>query len=395
MIPARRERFNQDFSLLRYRHFKSAVGRRAGVEIDFRLCETPCFFPASLLNRLVDVSRELLDQLFGNAAYLKAADAIVPPAFQLASRETRPTFVCVDFGLVKTDAGFEGRLVELQAFPSLYGFQLALAETARDWYHLDDLQLFLGGLTREQYVEIVGRAILNGHDPAQVVLMEIDPTRQKTRPDFEVTAQLWGVRAIDVRAVVKRGRKLFYRRDGVETPIARIYNRVIPDELSRSTLKLPFDYRDELDVEWAGGPDWFFRISKFSIPWLKHPWVPLTHYLNNLGGIPPDRDEWLIKPLFSFAGGGIVFSPSDLDLEKIPFDARSQYVLQRRVHFTPAIETPHGPTQAEIRIMLVRDGDGYRAVIPLVRMSRGKMVGVDYNKGFEWVGASAALIESS
>src|SRR5262249_38069463 len=230
-----------------------------------------------------------------------------------------------------------------------------LAETAMEMYGLHDLELFLGGLTRAQYAETVGRAILNGHDPTEVVLMEIDPARQKTRPDFEMTAQIWGVRAIDVRAVTKRGRKLFSRRDGVETPIARIYNRVIPDEVIRSGVTLPFSYGDELDVEWAGGPDWFFRISKFSIPWLRHPWVPLTHYLSNLGGLPPDPEEWLLKPLFSFAGGGIIFAPSDQAFAKIQFEARSQFILQRRVAFTPVIETPHGLTQAEIRIMFVRE----------------------------------------
>jgi hypothetical protein len=395
MIPARRERFNREFSLLKYRNFTRALARRTGVDIEFRLSETPCFFQASLLDRLVEVSQQLIRQLLSNAAYWEAARAIVPPEFRVTGGETLPTFLAIDFGLVKTDAGFEGRLVELQAFASLYGFQLALAETAKETYGLDDVGMFLGGMTRDQYVAAVGQAMLNGHDPAQVVLMEIDPARQKTRPDFEVTNQIWGVRAIDIRGVTKRGRKLFYRRDGVETPIARIYNRVIPDELIRSGRTLPFKYGDEIDVEWASGPDWFFRISKFSIPWLKHPWVPLTHYLSNLGGLPPDREDWLIKPLFSFAGGGIIFAPTDRDFARIAPDARSQYVIQRRVAFTPVIETPHGPTQAEIRIMFVREGDGYRAVMPLVRMGRGKMMGVDYNKGLEWVGASAALIEPS
>jgi hypothetical protein len=59
------------------------------------------------------------------------------------------------------------------------------------------------------------------------------------------------------------------------------------------------------------------------------------------------------------------------------------------------IATPAGATQAEIRIMFVRDGDALRAVMPLVRMGRGRMMGVDHNKGLEWVGASAALIDQS
>jgi len=395
MIPVWRERFNREFSVLRYRNFVRQLERRVGVAIEFRLSETPCFFPGVLLDRLVAVSQDLIGQLLGNPAYRRAADAIVPPAFRVASGEPLPTFLQVDFGLVATERGIEGRLVELQAFPSLYGFQVALAETSRDVYGLESLGMFLGDLTREQYLAIVGRAIRGDHDPAEVVLMEIDPARQKTRPDFEVTHQLWGVRAIDVQAVSKQGRRLLYRRDGVLTPIARIYNRVIPDELGRSGRALPFDYRDDLEVEWTGGPDWFFRISKFSLPWLKHPWVPLTHYLSNLGAVPPDREEWILKPLFSFAGGGIIFGPTDRDLAAIPPDARGQYVLQRRVAFTPVVATPHGPTQAEIRIMFVRDGDGFRAVMPLVRMGRGRMMGVDHNKGFEWVGASAALVDRS
>jgi hypothetical protein len=192
--------------------------------------------------------------------------------------------------------------------------------------------------------------------------------------------------------VIKDGRRLFYQRDGALTPIRRIYNRVIPDELARSGAPMPFDYRDDLDVEWIGGPDWFFRISKFSIPWLRHPWVPETHFLSDITTMPTDRDEWLLKPLFSFAGGGIIFAPTDADLAAIPQEQRANYVLQRRVAFTPVIETPHGPTQAEIRLMMVRAGDTYRAVMPLVRMGRGRMMGVDHNKGLAWVGASAAFL---
>ena len=223
--------------------------------------------------------------------------------------------------------------------------------------------------------------------------MEIEPRRQKTLPDFTVTEAEWGIRAVDTSEVIREGRRLFYRRDGQLTPIARIYNRVIPDELERSGAPMPFDYRDDLAVEWIGGPDWFFRISKFSIPWLRHPWVPETHLLSDVTEAPSNRDEWLLKPLFSFAGGGIIFSPSDADIAAIPHDRRHLFILQRRVAFTPVIRTPEGDTQAELRIMMVREGGGYRAVMPLVRMGRGKMMGVDHNKGLRFVGASAALIE--
>jgi hypothetical protein len=286
----------------------------------------------------------------------------------------------------------EGRLVELQAFPSLYGFQLLLAETSRDLWGLTGVSPFPEGLDRAAYLRIVGQAITGGHDPGEVVLMEIDPERQKTRPDFAATERLWGVRAVDVRAVTREGRRLFHARDGRRVPIARIYNRVIPDELARTPISLPFDYRDDLDVEWTGSPDWFFQLSKFTIPWLRHPWVPRTHFLHTLAQLPDDREAWLLKPLFSYAGGGIVFAPTDADLAAIPADQRHLYVLQERVAFTPVIDTPQGATQAEIRLMFVRDAGTYRLVLPLVRMGRGRMMGVDHNKGLSWVGASAALL---
>ncbi len=222
--------------------------------------------------------------------------------------------------------------------------------------------------------------------------MEIEPERQKTRPDFVMTEAFWGVRAIDTSAVIRQGRSLLYRRDGALTPIKRVYNRVIPDELQRKQIDLPFDYRDDLDVEWAGHPAWYFRISKFSIPWLRGPEIPRTWLLDEVDRLPLDREQLLLKPLFSFAGGGIVFAPSDADLDAIPADQRANYMLQERLSFEPLIETPHGPTQAEIRIMYVWT-DRLRAVLPLVRMGRGKMMGVDHNKGLRWVGASAAFMQ--
>jgi hypothetical protein len=393
MIPRLRDRFNRDFSPDRHAAFLRDLGSRVGVPIEFRLSETPCFFPASLISRLVDVAQTLVAQLLEQPAYRAAADAVVPARFRLAGGETLPTFLQVDFGFVQGADGLEGRLVELQAFPSLYGFQMLLAELCRERYGFPELTPYIGGLDRDAYCRLVGSAILGGHPADQVVLLEIDPQRQKTRPDFAVTEGTWGVRAVDVSDVRQDGRRLFVRRDGKLQPIARIYNRMIPDEVERKGLSLPFDLASDLDVEWAGGPDWYFRVSKFSIPWLRHPWVPETHYLNDVAVLPDDRADWLLKPLFSFAGSGIIFGPTDADIRAIPADARRHYILQRRVTFTPVIQTPHGPTQAEVRIMMVRDGSSYRAVLPLVRMGRGRMMGVDHNKGLAWVGSSAALME--
>jgi hypothetical protein len=398
MIPALRARFNEQYSEDGYRAFVETLTQRVGCPIEFRLSETPCVFPRALMDSLVDASEVMVSQLLGDTEYRAAADAIVPVQFRLPHGEDLPTCVQVDFGLVQQpDGRVEGRLVELQAFPSLYGFQMALAEMSSEvishWPDGNHLRAhFLGGLDLDSYVALMRDVFVGPHGPEHVVLMEIQPHRQKTRPDFLVTEATWGIRAVDTTEVIKDGRRLFYKRDGVLTPIHRIYNRVIPDELERSGAPMPFDYRDALDVEWIGGPDWFFRISKFSIPWLRHSWVPKTMFLSDVEEVPADRENWLLKPLFSFAGGGILFAPTDADIAAIPHDQRHLYVLQERVAFSPLINTPAGPTQSELRIMMVRQGDGYRAVLPLVRMGRGKMMGVDHNKGMAFVGAAAAIM---
>jgi hypothetical protein len=395
VIVELRERFNRNFDEARHLAMCDGLARRCGGPIEFRLSETPCFIPGSVATEIVSAARTLIGQLLDNPAYLAAAEALVPPEFRIAGGETRPTFFQVDFGLVRTSAGIEGRLVELQSFPSLYAFQMLLAETVRDTWGPPTLNPFLGGLTRQQYIDIVGRAILGSHDPEEVVLIEFEPDRQKTRPDFVATESLWGVRHVDFRSLEREGRRLFARTDGRRTEVKRIYNRVIPDELQKRGLTWPFPPDADLDVEWAGGPDWYCRVSKFALPWLYHPWVPRTCFLSDVANLPADRQTWVLKPLLSFAGGGILFAPTDEQLAAIPQDQHSQFVVQERVSFAPLVDTPHGQTQLEIRVMLVRDGDDYRAVLPLGRMGRGLMMGVDHNKGLSWVGAAAVLIDES
>lgn len=411
MIPHLRAAFNASWSEAHYRDLIRRLELRSGATLGLPISETPCFFPRSLLSSLASTGIDLVNQILDSGDAMAAAMAAVPERFNGPGAETLPTFLQVDFGLVRAaDGSIQPQLVELQAFPSLYGFQLAIAEAYRDAFGLpSSLGLYLDQLDAAAYHGLVKDAIAGDNDPAEVVLMEIEPRRQKTWPDFVATEQMWGVRAIDTSDVRREGRRLYYRRDGKATQIKRIYNRVIPDELERRRIQLPFGYGDDLDVEWAGHPAWYFRISKFSIPFLRHPSVPETHFLDGIEILPADRDRYLLKPLFSFAGGGIVFAPTDAQIAAIPMAERKNYILQERIDFTPVIETPEGPAQAEIRIMYVRShstrhqphaadaslrasGGRLVPVLPLIRMGRGKMMGVDHNKGLRWVGASAGLI---
>jgi hypothetical protein len=394
MIPGLRRDFNQRFTLERYAKFLQDVQQRCGVSVRFRLCETPIFIPADLLEKMQRYGQALITQLVGNLEYQHASDAAIPPDFHAPNESVHPMFIQVDFGLVRNpDGSLAPKLVELQGFPSLYAFQSVLSQVYIDSYGLPaDLQIFSSGLDHSSYLQLLRRCILNDHPPENVVLLEIDPLQQKTLPDFLMTEELCGIETVNLRDVIKHGTRLYHSRNGKEIPIARIYNRAIVDELVRKDVTLPFDYRDDLTVEWAGHPNWYFRMSKFSIPYLKHECVPETHFLGELDQLPDDRENYLLKPLYSFAGSGILFNPTDVDIAAIPPERRHEYILQRRMNFAPVIETPHGATQAEIRIMYLWPEQGeLTPALTLIRMGRGKMMGVDHNRNMEWVGASAGL----
>ena len=397
MIPSYRHAFNSNFTSASYDRLRREMTSRCGMEVPFALCETPCFFPKGLVERMCEDGKALIRQLVEDPEYLARSEGSIPARFRVPNEPRRPMFIQVDFGLVRNPAGelqsgLQPKLVELQAFPSLYAYQPVLAQTYIDVFGLDsNLQYFLSGLDSAAYGRILQDAILAGHDPANVVLMVVHPEEQKTRPDFLLTEKLLGIRTVCITKVSKQGQRLFYEDGGKQVPIERIYNRTIVDELERKGVALPFDFRDELDVEWAGHPNWYFRISKYSIPYLKHPSVPRTWFLDQLKDVPADLDNFVLKPLYSFAGLGVLIAPSRADIDAIPAEKRSQYILQERLNFTPLVETPYGLTKVELRIMYVWL-DQLMPVMTIVRMGRGLMMGVDQNKNMKWVGSSAALI---
>jgi hypothetical protein len=396
MIPALRKQFNSSFSAEKYQIFLRRMDEICGTHVQFRLSETPCFFSKSLLDRMAQDGQELIRQLVENPSYRAKSDAAIPAEFKVPNEAPHPMFVQVDFGLVRDPQGqLQPKLVELQAFPSLYAYQAFLAQLYIDVYGLNNpasgsLNYFLSGLTGDSYRELLRRAIVGEHDPENVILMEIHPEQQKTLPDFRLTQELLDVPFVDIVDIKKEGSHLYYLRGGKRIPIHRIYNRAIVDELQRKNVTLNFDWRDDLDVEWAGHPNWYFRISKFSIPYLRHRSVPKTWFLHELAEVPAGLENYALKPLYSFAGLGVVIAPTRRDIDAIPREKRPYYILQERMNFEPVIETPHGSTKAEVRVMYIWLED-LKPVLTIIRMGRGLMMGVDHNKNMEWVGASAGL----
>lgn len=425
MIGEYRFRFNQNFRPDLYAAFLMRLEEDCGTKIEFRVAETPVFLPAELLREIAAAGTRLCKRLMGDQSYLAAARQAIPAGYRVAGENARPHFLTADFALVRTaDGQLAPRLVEMQAFPSVYGYQVALNTAYREVFSLDagmgpGLEMFLSGLDEAGYWKLLRETIVGNHDPETVALTEVDPLHQKTWPDFAVTARKLGISVVDIATVEPEGDRLTYRNAaGRRVPIARIYNRAIADELIARRVPLQFDLERPWNVEWAGHPNWYFLISKFSIPYLCQPdaagvhesVVPPAVFLSDFlagpgraqleaAGVPLPMSandavysNLLLKPLFSFAGKGIQFDPTHAELESIPAEQRGNYLLQHRMSFVPTIDTPHGPTQAEIRILyLWPENSELTPALSLIRLGRGRMMGVDHNRNQEWVGASGAF----
>jgi hypothetical protein len=392
MIPSLRRSYNDSFTEEKYRSYRHRLETQAGCPIEFRLCETPVFLPPSLRDEMVRAATEIWTELSTPVSLRRSLEA-VPAPLDVPGAGDYPLFAQADFAVTRD--GPEGelapKLIELQAFPSLYAFQIfQTKELALITPDSDNLGFLLSGLDELGYLRVVGDAILDGLPPENVVLMDIDPQTQKTVVDFAFTEQLWNVRAVSVSDIETRGRELWYRRDGKPTRILRIYNRLIFDELFAKGIQIPVDFTKPLDVSWAGHPNWYFRWSKHSLPALRHPTVPESRLLSE--GPPPDPENWVLKPLFSFAGSGVKVDVTPADLDAVPAEERSRTLLMRKVRYAPVIETIDGnASKVEVRIMFVwRDGVPV-AVTTLARLSQGRMMGVAFNKDRTWVGSSGCL----
>lgn len=400
MIPELRRSFNDSFSEHSWQLFLERLNRRFGVPITFRVNPTPLFVPAELQRTCEEASVEFTRRLH-TPEYLAASDRALHPAVTVAGQPDHAAFMSVDFALTRAgDGSIVPKLVELQGFPSLMGYQLLYAEMLHEHFALPTrLTPINGGFSRTEFLALLRETIVADTSTDEVVLMELDPWSQKTCPDFAAIRELLGIPVVDVRSVVKEGRELFYVDENRRRRrIRRIFNRTIVDEIERKKVPLPFRWNDELDVEWAGHPNWFFRVSKFSLPYLHHPLVPPTRFLSDYDEWPERSEEYVLKPLFSFAGTGVIVGPTHDDLDAIPESERSGYILQERVEFAEVIDTPFGGVRAELRIMLVwpPGAPHPHPVMSLVRTGIGEKMGVDANSvdgGTVWIGASCAFFE--
>jgi hypothetical protein len=395
MDPRFRSLFNSQFTPEIYDWYTRELSQRLDAPFEFRLAETPVFLPDDFKQRAADSATAIIEQL-SSPALIERMKAAIPDRWNTPGMDHLPSFSQVDFAVVRDNDGqLVPKLIELQGFPSLTGLQVIQRDVWKDALaKMDGLDqewsCWFSGYDRESFVTLARRTIVGTHDPAEVILMDLEPRQQKTYSDFAASKLLFGVDAVDPTALTKRGRQL-YRGN---TRVRRIYNRVVFDELINKGVELPFDYREELDVEWAPHPNWYWVWSKYSLPFLRHDSVPRATFVSELERIPDDLSRYVLKPLFSFAGGGVNVEPTRADIDAIPDADRHAWCLQEKIEYEPALlAADGGGVKIEIRLMFLRPDDQAKPVLAqnLIRLSRGKMLGVDFNKQFTWVGSSVGL----
>lgn len=395
MVPSVRNAFNAQYTNEKYQSFLKELDSLYPSAIEFRLAETPVFVSKEFTAKMISACESIVDIIL-DPSFRNLTASSIPQDDKVQGNYGYPQMIAFDFGVCTSDDGkLEPQLIEMQGFPSLYAFQVIYPDILKKHFDIPSgYSHFLGGHDRASYTKLFREIILGGHAPENVILLEIEPHKQKTKVDFYCTTELTGIQPVCITELFNRGNNLYYHLNGKETKVNRIYNRVIFDDLhSRTDLGDIIDIRNDWNVEWVPHPDWFYRVSKYTLPFIVHPYVPETFFLNDVKQLPADLSQFVLKPLFSFAGQGVVIDVTEHDINTIA-DPHN-WILQRKVQYADVIKTPGTPAKTEIRIMyLWKDGDARpQPAINLARLSKGKMIGTRYNKDKDWVGGTVAFFE--
>jgi hypothetical protein len=397
MQSALREKFNASFSKKQYEDYLQELNALHPGDIEFRVAETPIFIDKEFKQKILSACESIVDVIVKSDFKTLTANA-VPQNLNVPNENDHSHFIAFDFGICENEKGeLEPQLIEMQGFPTLFAYQVWDDEITRKHYEIpSNYDSYLNGFTKQSYLQLLKDIIVANHKPENVILLEIFPHQQKTRIDFYCTQDYLHIPIVCITELVKEGRKLFYVQDEKKTEVKRIYNRVIFDDLQQQSKEVQEQGKilfEDLDVEWAPHPNWFYRISKYTLPFIKNEYVPKTKFLSDVKTVPSDLENYVLKPLFSFAGQGVVIDIKKEDIEKVK-DPHN-WILQRKVKYADVIETPDEPAKAEIRIFYFwKDGETRPvATQNLARISKGKMIGVRYNKDREWVGGSLVFFE--
>lgn len=394
MVSQLRSEFNKNFTQEKYEEYMKSVEAVHPGSLDFRNAETPVFVDKEFKNQMLAACEDIID-VISAPDFKELTRRSIPENLVVPGEDDHAQFIVFDFGICTNKEGkLEPQLIEMQGFPTLYAFQAFHSELTAAYANIPgNYSPYLNGYTKKSYLDLLREIVVGDHSPENVVLLEIYPEMQKTRIDFYATEKLLGIKTVCLTKLIAKGKELFYTNDDKEIKIKRIYNRLIFDDVNQQEgLANIVDLTREYDVEWVPHPNWFYRISKFTLPFIQNRYVPETFFLNEVT-MPLNLDEFVLKPLFSFAGMGVIIDVKQEDIDAIKDP--ENWILQRKVNYASIIETTDEPAKAEIRLFYFWKNEWPRpkAVHNLARLSKGKMIGTRYNKDKTWVGGTVAFFE--
>lgn len=394
MIPEVRKIYNDQFKEETYQKMLEDIDKDFPDTLDFRLAETPVFVSNELKNKMLETCEAIINVILKEDFTQITKDSI-PNDFNIPNETAFPEMMVFDFGICKNKNGeINPQLIEMQGFPSLFGYQLKLDELFRSYTFIpENYNSFLNGYNRQTYLELLNEIIIGEHSPESVVLLEFQPEKQKTKIDFKYTEKLLGLSTVCITSLFTEDNKIYYKKGETKIQVKRIFNRIIFDELKNISQSAFIDLSVSYEVEWVSHPNWFYRISKFTLPFIKSPYVPSAYFLNK-NKIPESLDTFVLKPLFSFAGKGVNLHPTVEDIAAITDP--ENWILQKKVNYEPVIETPDVNAKTEIRLFYFWKKEWLRpvAVHNLARISKGEMIGTRYQAGKKWVGGTIAFFEN-
>lgn len=252
----------------------------------------------------------------------------VPPELRVPNRDPFAHCIQVDLAIVRgPDGQLDGRLVELQGFPSLYMLTMfqaqAWAEAMADIPGLkQDWTLFFGDFNSTNYIDRLRATIVGDAAPEEVILLDLDPPGQKTYPDFLVTKKTLGIdpvcpdhgRTRRPQTLPSDRRKTRSRAENLQP---RSLRRTAEKKASRCRFSTPTTSTsrrspsqlvlDLVEVHRAVSPS----RSRAGNALLSDVVTP-----------PEDLENYVLKPLFSFAGTGVKVDITRADLDAVPVEHR-------------------------------------------------------------------------
>ena len=390
-----RQKFNANFTEEKYLVYLKKIEDLHPGSLDFRNAETPVFVPKDFTQKMLTACDDIIDVII-QPNFKSLTERSIPKDIMVPGENEYSDFIVFDFGVCENSNGeLEPQLIEMQGFPTLFAFQAYHTDYTRAFANMPATHdAYLNNYHQDSYLQLLKEIIVGDEKPEQVILLEIYPEKQKTRIDFYCTEKVLGIKTVCLTKLIGEGNKLYYENDGKKIEIKRIYNRLIFDDLhQQKNLGSIIDFTHPWEVEWVSHPNWFYRISKFTLPLINNPYVPKTVYLNELKELPGDLENYVLKPLFSFAGMGVVIDVTRQDIDDVKDP--ENWILQRKVKYADVIVTPDGPAKAEIRLFYFWKKGWAKpvAVHNLSRLSKGKMIGTRYNKDKTWVGGSVSFFE--